>query len=125
MEHDAFYPGSGEMHDWINTLSNLFAVVQPCMITMEFSFARPEWSGVWPEDPINIDKEWKLYGRIIEPLARWGNMLDDLFIHSYCQRLFAPDESPTEINRRSKERKLKQKVMGADYDSLARGKKYD
>jgi hypothetical protein len=52
-------------------------------------------------------------------------MLDDLFIHSYCQRLTAPDDSPTERNRQSNERELEQKVMGADYDSLARGKVYD
>jgi hypothetical protein len=125
MEHDAFYPDSGEIHDWINTLSNLFMAVRPCMITMEFSFARPKWSGVWPEDPINISREWKLYGRIVEPLARWRDMSDDLLIHSYCQRLSAPDDSPTERSRRSNERKLEQKFMGADYDSLARGKVYD
>ncbi|KAL3451700.1 hypothetical protein BJX65DRAFT_304288 [Aspergillus insuetus] len=64
MKHDAFYPHSGEIHDWINTLSDLFAVVRPCMMTMEFSFARPKWSQVWPGDPININKEWELYGRI-------------------------------------------------------------
>ncbi|KAL2824446.1 hypothetical protein BJY01DRAFT_230462 [Aspergillus pseudoustus] len=118
MKPNVFRPNTRETVDWIKTLSALFKAVHPSAITLELSFDRPSWADLRSVDPIRIDAEWALYGRIVEPIARWRSLLNDIFIHSYCHFYLKEDPRP------SNERALEQKVMGAGYDSLLRGKTY-
>ncbi|KAJ0413160.1 hypothetical protein BJY00DRAFT_320068 [Aspergillus carlsbadensis] len=116
-KHGSFHPGSAEMDDWTNALDALFCAVQPCAIVIEISFDRPGWADLGSVDPSRIHGEWALYGRIVEPVARWRGLLKDFFVHSHCDT-WSDDSDPGP----GRERLLEQTVMGAGYESLSRGK---
>ncbi|KAL2865889.1 uncharacterized protein BJX67DRAFT_382276 [Aspergillus lucknowensis] len=117
MRHGGFYPGSGEMSDWTNTLGMLFRAVQPCAIVIEISFERPGWADFRSVDPSTVSGEWALYERIVEPVARHRGLLKDFFVRTNCH-MYTDKTDPGP----SRERFLEQKVMGAEYESLLRGK---
>ncbi|KAL2811725.1 hypothetical protein BDW59DRAFT_155484 [Aspergillus cavernicola] len=117
---NAFHTNSRETDNWMNTLSTLFQAVQPSAgaITLELSFTRPPWAEL-SVDPRRNNKEWALYSRILEPIARWSSLVKDLFVHIYCHWYYMDKDT-----RLGPERSLEQKVMGAEYDSLLQGKVY-
>ncbi|KAL4866944.1 hypothetical protein BDV12DRAFT_128340 [Aspergillus spectabilis] len=119
LDDDAFCPNSKETVDWINTMKVISQLFNLPNFTMELSLA-PRATRTWgPVLPEKVARRWGLYDRIIEPVRLLNGHLKDFFVHNYF-----PLHEPLDETRLNQELVLERRVMGSDYDSMARGKMY-
>ncbi|KAL2824456.1 hypothetical protein BDW59DRAFT_147373 [Aspergillus cavernicola] len=103
--------------DWLHTLATLFSsgAIRPCSFTIELHFHKPYWSH---PDQYQAEPGWELCDRVVAPVIPWRGLLKDFFVHNYGNDTDYFDKK----RRYPREALLEQKVMGKEYDSLARGK---
>jgi hypothetical protein len=121
LDDDAFRPIDKETVDWTNTLKVISQSVNLANFTLELSLSPPDLNiRSWePEHSEKVERRLGLYARIVEPVRQLNGLLKDFFVHNYFPLHESLDET-----RLNQERILERRVMGSDYDSMARGKKY-
>ncbi|KAL4948797.1 hypothetical protein BDW69DRAFT_175772 [Aspergillus filifer] len=105
--------------DWLKTIAIIRKRTTLKRLTIEIDLSPPALEEEDPEEPQEIAEMWALYDQIVEPLACLRGHLKDLFIHCYF-----PMFEGAEADRVGREHVLERRIMGGEYDSLARGKQY-
>ncbi|KAE8376142.1 hypothetical protein BDV26DRAFT_294372 [Aspergillus bertholletiae] len=119
LDGDTFRPNNKETVDWINTMHIISQSFNLPNFTLELSLS-PRTIETWdPEHSQKVARRQALYDQVIEPVRSLNGRLKDFFIHNY----FCLYE-PLDATGLSQEQILERRVMGSEYDSLARGKKY-
>jgi hypothetical protein len=119
LDGDAFRANEKQTVDWVNTMKVIAQSFNLPNFTVELSLS-PRAIRTWdPEHPEEVARRLGLYDRIIEPVRPLNGLLEDFFVHNYF-----PLHEPLDETRLSQERILERRVMGSEYDSMARGKKF-
>ncbi|WEW56882.1 hypothetical protein PRK78_002337 [Emydomyces testavorans] len=114
---DTYLPGTRTMESWLNTLNDIarHMIVSKLVLALHFECSAGPWDSHLTLDPSDITT-LAVFQRVVQPLVQLEG-LKDLFLHIE-QR--TPQDAIIFLNEQ--EAALEQMVMGASYDSLARGK---
>ncbi|RHZ67861.1 hypothetical protein CDV55_105311 [Aspergillus turcosus] len=119
LDEDAFRPMDKEPADWTKTMKVISQSFNLANFILELSLSPSDIRTWKPEQPEKVERRLGLYDRIVEPVRQLNGLVKDFFVHNYFPLHESQDET-----RLSQERILECRVMGSDYDSMARGKKY-